>query len=207
MNATSNLSKKVLKNTYGPLFKFFTEGIKDLYWAEKAIEGLLKKNKTLAYTEELSDAIEDHEEETRKHIRRLEKIFSALNMSPEGNKCEAVAGIIKEAEETISDTPPNSMTRDAVIIIMAQKIEHYEIASYGGLLQIALTFNMGSIATLLEKTLFEEEQADLILSDIAESFINMEAAEEDEESDDTDSKGTQKNKSSSNETKKGEVVK
>ena len=73
------------------------------------------------------------------------------------------------------------MTRDAVIIIAAQKIEHYEIASYGGLLQIALTFNMDSVADLLEKTLDDEEETDLLLSDIAESYINMEAAEEDDD--------------------------
>ena len=210
MNSTSGLSQKVLKKTYKPLFQFFTEGIKDLYWAEKAIEALLKKNKSLAYTEELSDALENHEHQTQKQILRLEKIFYGLNMTPEGKKCEAIAGIVKETEETISETPPNSMTRDAVIIIMSQKAEHYEIASYGGLLQIALTFNMGSIATLLEKTLLEEEQADLILSDIAESFINIEAAEEDddEENNRTHSKGEQKHKSvSPSNPRKAEAVK
>src|SRR5690606_14644533 len=203
MKSTSSLSKKVLKNKYKPLFQFFVDGIKDLYWAEKAIETLLKKNKALAYTEELSDAIEDHEKQTQKHVLRLEKIFYALNMKPEAKKCEAMAGLIKEAEETVSSTPANSMTRDAVIIICAQKVEHYEIASYGGLLQIALTFNMKSIANLLEKTLQEEEETDLLLTEIAEDFINLEAAEEDdsEDNDDEDSstkaKDKDKDKSSS----------
>ena len=203
MNTTASLSKKVLKNKYKPLFQFFVDGIKDLYWAEKAIETLLKKNKALAYTEELSDAIEDHEKQTQKHVLRLEKIFYALNMKPEAKKCEAMAGLIKEAEETVSSTPANSMTRDAVIIICAQKVEHYEIASYGGLLQIALTFNMKSIANLLEKTLQEEEETDLLLTEIAEDFINLEAAEEDdsEDNDDEDSstkaKDKDKDKSSS----------
>ena len=195
MNSTPNLSQKVLKNQYKPLFQFFIEGIKDLYWAEKAIETLLKKNKSLAYTEELSDAIEDHERQTHKHILRLEKIFYGLEMKPEAKKCEAMAGIIKEAEEIISDTPENSMTRDAVIIISAQKIEHYEIASYGGLLQIALTFNMSSIADLLEKTLLEEEETDLLLSEIAESHINLEAADEDQE-DEKENKETKEGKKS-----------
>ncbi|MBN9294353.1 MAG: ferritin-like domain-containing protein [Flavobacteriia bacterium] len=216
MNSTSSLSQKVLKNKYKPLFQFFIDGIKDLYWAEKAIETLLKKNKSLAYTEELSDAIEDHEQQTHKHVLRLEKIFHALNMKPEAKKCEAMAGIIKEAEETVATTPENSMTRDAVIIICAQKVEHYEIASYGGLLQIALTFNMESIADLLEKTLLEEEETDLLLSDIAESYINLEAAEEDDDEDNDEddknnkeSKGDHKNKSTSSATdmKKGENAK
>ncbi len=197
MNASLNLSKKILKNKYKPLFQFFIDGIKDLYWAEKAIETLLKKNKSLAYTEELSDAIENHEKQTQKHVLRLEKIFHALNIKPEAKKCEAMAGIIKEDEEVVSNTPENSMTRDAVLIISAQKIEHYEIASYGGLLQIALTFNMNHIADLLEKTLLEEEETDLLLSDIAESHINLEAAEEedDEESENSDSRENKKNKS------------
>src|SRR5690554_5385731 len=199
MNATTSLSQKVLKNKYKPLFKFFIDGIKDLYWAEKALETHLKKNKALAYTEELSDAIEDHERQTQKHISRLEKVFHGLKMKPEAKKCEAMAGLIKEAEETISETPENSMTRDAVIIIRAQKVEHYEIASYGGLLQIALTFNMDSVADWLEKTLLEEEETDELLSEIAESFINLEAAHEDEDDneDENDEKSDKKNTTSS----------
>jgi len=201
MNSTSKLSQKILKNKYKPLFQFFIEGIKDLYWAEKAIETLLKKNKALAYTEELSDAIEEHERQTKKHILRLEKVFYGLNMKPEAKKCEAMAGLIKEAEETVSETPENSMTRDAVIIICAQKVEHYEIASYGGLLQIALTFNMKSIANILEKTLLEEEETDLLLSEIAESFINLEAAEEDEDDDDDDNDDKKSDKDSDEDKK------
>lgn len=210
---TPTLSKKVLQNKYKPLFQFFIDGIKDLYWAEKAIESLLKKNKAMAFTEELSDAIEDHERQTQKHITRLEKIFYSLNMKPEAKKCEAMAGIIKEAEETVSNTPANSMTRDAVIIICAQKVEHYEIASYGGLLQIAMTFNMEAVADLLEKTLLEEEETDLLLSEIAESYINLEAAEEDDDedndqSDSKDAKDDKKNKATSaSDSKKEEMTK
>lgn len=195
MNTKSKLSQKVLKNKYKPLFQYFINGLKDLYWAEKAVEALLKKNKSLAYTEELSDALEDHEKQTQKHIRRLEKIFDSLKEKAEAKKCEAMAGLVKEAEETVKETPENSMTRDAVIIISAQKVEHYEIASYGGLLQIALTFNMDSVADWLEKTLLEEEETDELLSEIAESFINLEAAHEDE--DDNDEKSDKKNTTSS----------
>lgn len=209
---TSNFySQSEFEEKFKPLYQFFIDGLKDIYWAEKAIEEHLKKVKSLAHTEELMDAIEDHELTTHKHILRLEKIFQKLNMQAQGKKCEAIAGIIKEADDTINKTPEHSMTRDAVIIINAQKIEHYEIASYGGLLQIALTFDMEPIADLLEKNLNEEEETDLLLSDIAESFINLEASEEDEHelnekdsskdtSDDTEvnSKKT-KSKSSSNE--------
>lgn len=198
MNTKSKLSQKVLKNKYKPLFQYFINGLKDLYWAEKAVEALLKKNKSLAYTEELSDALEEHEKQTQKHIRRLEKIFDSLKEKAEAKKCEAMAGLVKEAEETVKETPKNSMTRDTVIIISAQKVEHYEIASYGGLLQIALTFNMDSVADWLEKTLLEEE-TDELLSEIAESFINLEAAHEDEDDndDDNDEKSDKKNTTSS----------
>lgn len=199
MNTKSKLSQKVLKNKYKPLFQYFINGLKDLYWAEKAVEALLKKNKSLAYTEELSDALEDHEKQTQKHIRRLEKIFDSLKEKAEAKKCEAMAGLVKEAEETVKETPKNSMTRDAVIIISAQKVEHYEIASYGGLLQIAITFNMDSVADWLEKTLLEEEETDELLSEIAESFINLEAAHEDEDDneDENDEKSDKKNTTSS----------
>ena len=197
MNTKSKLSQKVLKNKYKPLFQYFINGLKDLYWAEKAVEALLKKNKSLAYTEELSDALEDHEKQTQKHIRRLENIFDSLKEKAEAKKCEAMAGLVKEAEETVKETPKNSMTRDAVIIISAQKVEHYEIASYGGLLQIAITFNMDSVADWLEKTLLEEEETDELLSEIAESFINLEAAHEDDNEDDNDEKSDKKNTTSS----------
>lgn len=90
-------------------------------------------------------------------------------------------GLLKEAEEIIESTPDGSATRDATLIIAAQKVEHYEIATYGGLVQIALTLEMNEIANLLEKTLQEEEDTDYNLTEIAESFINFEAATEESE--------------------------
>lgn len=170
-----------LSKQYGPLFDFFTNGIKDIYWAEQAIAKQLKELKSKALTEELSEAIEDHELQTQKHITRLQKVFKHLGMTPEAKKCEAIAGILKEGEECIGKTPEDSMTRDAVMIICAQKVEHYEIASYGGLLQLALTFELEDIAELLDKTLVEEYETDDLLTDIAESFINIEAAAEEDE--------------------------
>lgn len=122
------------------------------------------------------EALEVHEMETHKQIIRLERLYKYLNMKPEAQKCDAMIGIIKEAEESIMKTPEQSMVRDAVIIICAQKVEHYEIASYGGLLQIAATFGLEEIAEILEETLDEEKEIDIKLTDIAESYINIEAA-------------------------------
>lgn len=181
---TTRLSQSTFEQHYNPFFQYFVNSLKAIYWAEKNIEELLKKNKQLVITEELMDALEDHELQTHKHGLRLEKIFHHLGIEPEAKKCETMAGIHKEVEATISKMPEKSMTRDAVIIIMAQKIEHYEIAVYRSLLQIALTFNLDKIAQLLEKTLVEEEERDVLLSDIAESYINFEAAEESDRDED-----------------------
>ena len=110
----------------------------------------------------------------------LEKIFGFLGKPVEGKKCEAMDGLIKEAKTIIQETKSGSMTRDAALIIAAQKVEHYEIATYGGLVQLAITIGRDRAASLLDKTLQEEEDTDRLLTDIAESDINMEAEEEDE---------------------------
>jgi ferritin-like metal-binding protein YciE len=161
-----------------PLEKFFVDALKDMLWAEKAIVESLPKMKQAATTEELKDAFEDHELQTRKHISRLEKVFEIIGQKAEDKKCEAMAGIIKECDEIKNSTPEGTMTRDAALIIAAQKVEHYEIASYGGLVQLALTLNYDKAAHLLDQTLGEEEDTDATLTDIAEGYINFEAAEE-----------------------------
>src|ERR1044072_8370711 len=105
-----------------------------------------------------------------------------MDEKTEGKKCEAIDGLIKEAKSIISETKEGSMTRDAALIIAAQKVEHYEIATYGGLVALALTLGKQRAAGLLDKTLQEEEETDELLTDIAESYINFQAEEEDEKS-------------------------
>jgi ferritin-like metal-binding protein YciE len=161
-----------------PLEQFFTDALKDMYWAEKAIMESLPKMQSAATTDELKEAFEDHELQTRKHVSRLEKVFQEIGQEPEAKKCEAMAGILKECEEIKNSTPEGSMTRDAALIIAAQKVEHYEIASYGGLVQLALTLNYDKAAQILDKTLAEEEDTDERLTEIAEGYINFEAGEE-----------------------------
>jgi len=178
---------KAEKNTKEePLEQFFIDALKDMYWAEKAIVESLPKMKAAATTEELKDAFEDHELQTRKHISRLEKVFEEIGQKAEAKKCEAMAGILKECEEIKNATPEGTMTRDAALIIAAQKVEHYEIASYGGLVQLALTLNYNKAADLLDKTLGEEEETDETLTDIAESYINFEASQEGEEEEESE---------------------
>lgn len=146
-----------------PFHKLFVDGLKDIYYAEHALVDALQKMQDAATTEELKEAFEDHQLQTKKHISRLEKVFSSIDEKAEKKECEAIKGLIKEGEEIIKSTEANSMTRDAGLIIAAQKVEHYEIASYGGLLQLAITMGHDKAADLLERTLEEEEDTDEFL--------------------------------------------
>lgn len=175
----TQVSKSI--NDTGPLNVFFLDALKDMFWAENAIITGLQKMKNAATNEELIEAFEDHEFQTKRHIARLKRVFEMMGEKAEGKKCKAMEGILKEVEEIIESTPEGTATRDATLIIAAQKVEHYEIATYGGLVQIALTLEMPEIANLLDKTLQEEEDTDYSLTEIAESFINFEAAKEDNE--------------------------
>jgi ferritin-like metal-binding protein YciE len=160
------------------LQKFFLDQVKDMYYAEQELVKTLPEIKSVATTEELEDAIEEHHQITRRHVKRLEKIFHMIGQKPEGKRCEAMDGLIKECKTIIRETEESTMTRDAALIIAMQKIEHYEIASYGGLVALALTMGLERAADLLDKTLSEEEMTDNLLTDIAENFINVEAEHE-----------------------------
>lgn len=162
-----------------PLHKFFVSALKDIYYAENAIIDALDKMQEAATTEELKEAFEDHQLQTKKHVSRLEKVFKLIDETPEQKECKAIKGIIEEGEEIIKSTEEGSMTRDAALIIAAQKVEHYEIATYGGLAQLAITMGHDKAADLLEKTLQEEEDTDYDLTEIAETYINFDAEQED----------------------------
>ncbi len=182
-STTSTDSSSSPQNEDKPLMEFFVSALKDIYYAEHAMVEKLPKMREAATTEELQDAFEDHELLTRRQITRLEKVFREIGEEPAKQKCDAIEGLIKEAEKIIKSTPDGSMTRDAALIIAAQKIEHYEIATYGGLVQLAITLGYDKAVDLLEDTLEEEEETDFELTDIAESFINFEAEEEDSDDD------------------------
>lgn len=177
-NTAKAAGKEQDKEQESFLEKFFCDQLKDIYYAEQYIVKSLPKMQKAATTDELKEAFEDHLHQTNKQVRRLEKVFSLLDKKPEGKKCEAIEGLIKEAESIIDETEDGSMTRDAALIMAAQKIEHYEIATYGGLVQFAMTMNLQEVADLLDRTLQEESETDQLLTDIAESYINIEAEEE-----------------------------
>ncbi|HLX91727.1 MAG TPA: ferritin-like domain-containing protein [Puia sp.] len=160
------------------LEKFFVDQLKDIYYAEQKIVQSLPKMKEAATTEGLKDAFEDHLHQTERHVQRLEKVFRMISQKPEGKKCEAIEGITREAEQIITETTAGTMTRDAALVIAAQKVEHYEIATYGGLVQLAITMGLERVADTLDKTLMEEEDTDQLLTDIAENEINLCAEQE-----------------------------
>ena len=134
-----------------------------------------------ATSEELSHAITDHLEVTKTHVSRLEQAFDFLGERAQAKKCEAMEGITKEGERILEDTEQGTSTRDAGIILAAQKVEHYEIATYGGLARLATTLGLNDVADLLNQTLAEEKEADESLSGLAENHINNDAAAEDSE--------------------------
>lgn len=162
------------------LEEYFQGLLKDIYWAEKALTKELLKMAKKSTSEDLREAFLNHQAETEGQVKRLEQAFEVLGKKPQAKKCEAMAGLIEEAKEAIEDTEDGTYTRDVALIVCAQKVEHYEIASYGSLVQIATTLGHYNVSELLEETLEQEKNADVLLSDIATHGINEEAATEEE---------------------------
>jgi ferritin-like metal-binding protein YciE len=178
--AKSAPKKSSAKQTEPALLELFTDEIKDIYWAEKKLVTALPKMQKASTSQELKNAIGEHIEVTRGHVTRLEQVFELLEEKPQAKKCDAMEGILKEGEGVIEDTEDGTATRDVGIILASQKVEHYEIATYGGLTQLATTLGRDDIAEILGQTLIEEKEADETLTGIAENNINYEAAEEDD---------------------------
>ena len=160
------------------LREFFVDELKDIYYAEKKIVKTLPKMKKAATSAELKQAFENHLTMTQEQVTRLERVFELLGEKAKGKTCDAIEGIIKEGEGIISDTDSKTATRDVGLIFAAQKVEHYEIATYGGLAQLAETLGLTEVAQLLHTTLEEEKQTDFLLTGIAENHVNYQAAEE-----------------------------
>jgi ferritin-like metal-binding protein YciE len=163
------------------LEKFFVDQLKDIYWAEKHLTKALPKMKKAATTDELKQAIDNHLAQTTEHVSRLEEVFGLMEQKVQAKKCDAMEGLLKEGNSVVEETETGSMTRDAGIIMASQKVEHYEIATYGTLVQFAKTMGRDDIAEILQNTLDEEKGADETLTEIAENKINWEAEMEEEE--------------------------
>jgi ferritin-like metal-binding protein YciE len=168
--------RQVVKDSL--LEEFFIEELKDIYGAEKQLHKSLPKLQSAASSPQLKKAFEDHTRVTADQIARLEEVFRFLDKKATAKKCEAMEGLVNEAQSIIEDTEKNTATRDVALILAAQKVEHYEIATYGGLAQLANTLGLEKVANLLGETLDEEKETDELLTDIAENDINYQASSE-----------------------------
>jgi ferritin-like metal-binding protein YciE len=167
------------------LKELYVEELKDIYSAETQLVKALPKMAEAATSEELSKGFQDHLEQTKGHVRRLEQIFDQLGEKPTGKKCKGMEGLVEEGKEMIDDEFEGE-TLDSGLISAAQRVEHYEIAAYGTVRAFAEILGQDQAVQLLEQTLQEEKDTDQKLTDLA-SEINVQAAggsatESDEES-------------------------
>jgi ferritin-like metal-binding protein YciE len=160
------------------LKELFVDELKDIYWAEKHLATALPKLIKGATSEDLKQTITTHLEETKNQITRLETVFASVGEKAAAKKCLAMEGLLAEATELLSDTDKGTEVRDVAIISAAQKVEHYEIASYGTLRTLAGTLGYGEAQSLLDETLAEEKNADSLLTQVAENYVNEAAASE-----------------------------
>jgi ferritin-like metal-binding protein YciE len=163
---------------HSKLKELFVEQLQDIYWAEKKLVKTLPKMAEAATSDKLRQAFNQHLEQTQNHVSRLEQVFSSINENAKSKKCPAMSGIAEEGEDIIDGTDEGSAQRDVGLIIAAQKAEHYEIATYGGLAQLAETMGFTEAKNLLGQTLQEEEQTDRLLSQIAKEGVNYKASQE-----------------------------
>jgi len=161
------------------LQKLYTDELRDLYNAESQLLKALPKMAKAASSEELKEAFEQHLEQTKGHVKRLEQVFEELDEKPKGKTCRAMKGLIQEGSEILEEDGETSV-RDAGIIVAAQKVEHYEIAGYGSVRTFAHLLGQNKAAELLQATLDEESETNEVLNRLAESVINPEAVRETE---------------------------
>ncbi|MCW3107015.1 MAG: hypothetical protein JWQ09_1521 [Segetibacter sp.] len=164
------------------LQNLFLDSLKDIYYAEKSGVKALPKLAKAATSEELRGALEQHAQQTNGQVQRLEQVFEQLGKRAQGKKCEAIEGLIREADSLIKETKKGSKTRDVALIMAAQKMEHYEIATYGSLATLAAQMGENQVKELLGQSLQEEKDTDGLLTQIAESSINPQAEQEGGES-------------------------
>jgi ferritin-like metal-binding protein YciE len=160
------------------LVELLKDGIMDIYWAENHLVKTLPKMIEAASSKKLKQTITTHLDETKGHVSRLEQVFELLGEEPLAKKCDAMEGLTLEGQEIVESTEPGTATRDVGIILASQKVEHYEIATYGGLAQLAATLGLEDVKNLLGETLAEEKNADQLLTGVAENDINYQAANE-----------------------------
>lgn len=162
------------------LAELFEDTLRDIYYAEKHIVKALPKMAKKAGSEDLAAAFTKHESETEGQITRLEKVFEIIGKGPRAKKCDAIEGILAEAEELMKEAKTDTV-RDAAMVGAAQAVEHYEISRYGTLIAWATKLGLNDAAKILGETLQEEKATDAALTQLAKSEINIEADDQPEE--------------------------
>lgn len=171
--------KKTAQTKDGTEFReFFVDELKDILWAEKALLKALPKMRKAATGKELATSFEGHLAETENQIEVLNQVFALMEEKPATKKCDAMEGLLKETESIIEDTDKGSAIRDAGLILAAQKVKHYEIATYGTLAAFADAMNETEAAKLLRSILRDEKKSDKTLTVLALESVNEDAAEE-----------------------------
>ncbi len=163
-----------MTNKIKSLDKWFLEELADLYSAEQQLVKALPKMAEAAESNELKSAIEEHLEQTKGHVNRLEKVFETLSEKPGKTICKAMKGLIEEGDDVVRKTEKGA-ARDAAIIGAAQRVEHYEISGYGTAQSHASLLGHSDVREILNETLEEEKNADILLNKIAEKSINAKA--------------------------------
>ena len=163
------------------LLTLLVEQLKDIYDAEKRLTKAIPKLIKKSTNDELRTALQSHLGETEEHVARLEQAFDQLDTPAKAKTCAGMKGLVEEGDEHAGEDYDDDGLRDAAIIGAAQRVEHYEIAAYGTAIAHARLLELEDVASLLKETLDEEKAADKKLTDIAESVVNLDAADEDEE--------------------------
>ncbi|HEX2920552.1 MAG TPA: ferritin-like domain-containing protein [Bacteroidales bacterium] len=161
----------------GIIHELFEHQLQDIFWAEQELTKFMPQVVKQISSEELINTIQDHMKITENQVSRLENIFELLGVEAKGKKCDGMEGLIKEAKSII-DESDKGIVRDAFIIGAIQKMEHYEMASYGTLKSLSTIIGEYEIASLLGETLDEEKEADMNLTEVAENMVNIEASRE-----------------------------
>lgn len=181
-SASASRGKIKAKSTAADgLKELFVDSLKDIYWAEKALVKALPKMTKNATNQNLAKGLEAHTAQTEEHISRIEQVFEIIGKRAVGKKCEAMDGLLKEGIDIMESTEPGAV-RDAGIIAASQKVEHYEIATYGTLCAFAKTLGMDDVAKILHSTLEEEKQSDITLTEAAYNTINFDVADAEDDS-------------------------
>jgi ferritin-like metal-binding protein YciE len=172
------MKKEIPRSLDSQLEQLLLNELRELYGAEKQQLIVLPLLKKAASSLKLKNVLSNHLDDTREHIRRLDAIFGMLYTPAEAHAPETIFGITRETEQVIATTASDTATRDAGLIVAAQKLDHYEISSYGSLATHARTLDLDEVEELLELSLYEEKESDDLLTALAENYINTQASRE-----------------------------